>query len=283
MSNNLADPDPFNTLKVRGNPISSAVGYRDTIYITTVAEILKDKYIEYVKKGKNKKAKGKKESTKEPAKPPVSARTKHDLCVYITKKVNMTATTTPLDPLNDCKQFTNLLAKYEKKTAEMLVEHTGDRSEVNLAKVAFGTQFKTFCIDIDHEFAWCSFYSVFKELIADDPNYINPFKRSATDWQNEDQPNSNMLADNSNSSTPASTPASKKQKVDENTEDKLYNSISSVVDIIKEDIERGRLNSERQSEAETREEARKDRAEERAQALHDAQMAVLAAKESRYK
>ena len=241
-------PDPFSLNKERSKPLGEVErGYKDVIWINKFKEILEEKYLQIVKKLTSKSSKSSAQPVESNKSTSKSPRNKTDLCIYITRKINQTETTTPLNPENKSKQAMNLLDKYERPMKEMVKLSTGERSKIIPYIYVFGTMANKLAINEEHRSAWNAFFESFEGLLADDPACTNRYKRTATDSPQLSstpvQPGSRVASDG------VGSPAAKKMKVDaEESKDPKLDQMVKLVDILQKSDARDDAKEKREVE-----------------------------------
>lgn len=165
-----ATADPFFTNKARGNPVGSVShGFKDLLFIAALEEVFDEKYLTYMKKS------NKKDTDKQ------LAKSKQDFYVALTKAVNATDTTTPMDPGSDqkCKIAKNYVASILRNTDKLIDNKSGIRDTKNVPQICFTTKYNNICIDEQYVDAWTSFYGCMERLVIDDPAKNSAFKSTS--------------------------------------------------------------------------------------------------------
>ena len=120
--------------KTRNLPLGKPTsGYRDVLFIEAAEEIFEEYYIPYVKKGNN--TNGTKNS-----------KTKLDFYIKLTKGVNKTETTTPLESRNKCQAAKNWVSTVEANITKLTTKKSGFRDDKNPAENIFIKKFSSICI-----------------------------------------------------------------------------------------------------------------------------------------
>ena len=165
-----ANCDPFNLLVFRGTPEGNvAHGFKDLTFIAALEEVFDERYLTYMKKS------NKKDTDKQ------LAKSKQDFYVALTKSINSTETTTPMDPGKDlkCRIAKNYVATILRNTDKLIVNKSGVRELKSIPQICLATKFNNICINELYIDAWTSFYECMERLVIDDPAKNSAFKSTS--------------------------------------------------------------------------------------------------------
>ena len=161
--------DEYYMSKQRGEPVGNVKsGYKDLLFIAAAEEAFEEAYIRIVKKGTTKEGQFK------------SAQKISDIYILLTKFVNKTSTTTPLNPAQKCLAGKNFTKNVESNIKKIIEVKSGIRDTKSNSEIAFYRKFKTMCIDDIHHDAWNSFYDKIESIMGDDPATTSAFKATSS-------------------------------------------------------------------------------------------------------
>ena len=177
--NTTVDSDPFNLLKERNPSIGEASkGFKDLLCINALQEQMEENYLTYIKKSDVAATQSKTDKTTEADKSNKLGKKKRDLYIAVTKAVNKTATTTPLDPgkSGNCDQAKYLTSAIQKNVVKLVENKSGIRDTKSLAQIAFHNKFNQICIDETYHEVWNNFYNSMISVMGDAPSTLSKFK-----------------------------------------------------------------------------------------------------------